>query len=70
MILGISLIVFAIMLLVFDAARKKQKVDFWEIIIIVFAILKGILMFILKLFLILGAGSIMSSAKEKYWDNK
>jgi len=70
MILGISLIVFAIMLLVIDAARKKQKVDFWEIIIIVFAILKGILTLILKLFLTLGAGSIMSSAKEKYWDNK
>jgi hypothetical protein len=70
MILGISLIVFAIMLLVIDAARKKQKVDFWEIIIIVFAIFKGVLMFILKLFLILGAGSIISSAKEKYWDNK
>jgi hypothetical protein len=70
MILGISLLTFAMILAIFDAARKKEKINLWEIIIIMYSILKFALMFILKLFLILGAGSVMSSAKEKYWDNK
>jgi hypothetical protein len=70
MILGISLLALAMILAIFDAARKKEKINLWEIIIIMYSILKFALMFILKLFLILGAGSVMSSAKEKYWDNK
>lgn len=70
MILGICLIIFGVLLLVFDAARKKEKVNSEENILILYVILKGVFMFILNIFLILGAGSIMSSAKEKYWDKK